>query len=55
MSGDEPAKLKAFYPAWAAEFRALSRTAIDPILTSAYAQIAENYEALAKALAEDEC
>jgi hypothetical protein len=55
MSDTDPAQLKALYLARAAEFRELSRTATDPVLTSAYAQIAENYEELAKLIAENEC
>jgi hypothetical protein len=55
MSDTDPAQLKALYLARAAEFRELSRTATDPVLTSAYTQIAENYEELAKLIAENEC
>jgi hypothetical protein len=52
MTDTDAEKLKAFYLARAAEFRELSRTATDPILTSAYAQIAANYEAQAKTIAQ---
>jgi hypothetical protein len=54
MSEINPVQLKALYLARATEFREQSRTTTDPILTSAYAQIAENYEKLAKLVAENE-
>jgi hypothetical protein len=56
MSGAEPvSERQALYLRRAAEFRELSRTATDPVLRTAYGQIAENYEALAKVIAEEEC
>lgn len=56
MSGAEPiSERQALYRRRAVEFRELSRTATDPVLRTAYAQIAENYEELAKIIAEEEC
>jgi hypothetical protein len=54
MSGTPVSERQALFLRRAAEFRELSRTATDPVLRTAYGQIAKNYEELAKAIAEEE-
>jgi hypothetical protein len=56
MPDAEPvSERQALYLKRAAEFRELSRTATDPVLTNAYSQIAENYAALAKIVTGEDC
>jgi hypothetical protein len=56
MSGTEPvSERQVLYLRRAAEFRELSTTATDSVLRTAYGQISEYYETLAKVIADEEC
>jgi hypothetical protein len=54
MTDTNSTQLRAYYLARAAEFRELSRTETEPVLAIAYAQLAQNFEALAKWAREED-